>query len=62
MESNKKGSELIITAPLDGTIIGITEVPDPIFSGKMMGDGVAIIPEDGKIYPKKNEKVVLHQT
>ena len=50
MESNKKGSELIITAPLDGKIIGITEVPDPIFSGKMMGDGAAIIPEDGKIY------------
>lgn len=44
MESNKKGSELIITAPLDGKIIGITEVPDPIFSGKMMGDGAAIIP------------------
>ncbi len=40
----------IVVAPLSGKVIAITEVPDPVFSGKMMGDGAAILPEDGKIY------------
>ena len=39
-----------IYAPVAGQAVAITEVPDPVFSGKMMGDGVAIIPSDGKIY------------
>ncbi len=28
----------------------ITEVPDPVFSEKVLGDGCAVIPEDGRIY------------
>ncbi|WP_445783418.1 PTS sugar transporter subunit IIA [Sporolactobacillus caesalpiniae] len=51
--------------PLKGKIVPITEVPDPVFSQKMMGDGFAIIPEndvvrspvDGKItniFPTKH--------
>ncbi len=39
-----------IYAPIAGQAVAITEVPDPVFSGKMMGDGVAIIPSNGKIY------------
>ncbi len=30
-------------------MIPITEVNDPVFSGKMMGDGFAVIPETGTI-------------
>ncbi|WP_106496654.1 N-acetylglucosamine-specific PTS transporter subunit IIBC [Lentibacillus sp. Marseille-P4043] len=33
--------------PVKGTIMPITEVPDQVFSQKMMGDGIAIDPEDG---------------
>lgn len=32
--------------PLKGKIVPISEVPDPVFSQKMMGDGFAIIPEN----------------
>jgi len=39
-----------ITAPLSGKIISLDEVPDEVFSQRILGDGVAIIPEDGKIY------------
>ncbi|MEY8310320.1 PTS glucose transporter subunit IIA [Erysipelotrichaceae bacterium 51-3] len=46
-----KQTTIVVTAPLSGKVISITEVPDPVFSGKMMGDGAAILPEDGKIYP-----------
>ncbi len=40
---NKK--ELETYAPIAGKIIDITEVPDQVFSSKMMGDGFAIEPE-----------------
>ncbi|MGX7148643.1 PTS sugar transporter subunit IIA [Enterococcus ureasiticus] len=33
-----------------GNLIPISEVNDPVFSQKMMGDGFAVIPESGEIY------------
>lgn len=33
-----------IFAPLTGSLLPISEVPDPVFSKKMMGEGVAITP------------------
>lgn len=33
---------LTIIAPISGTTINLSEVPDPVFSQKMAGDGVAI--------------------
>jgi PTS system, glucose subfamily, IIA component len=41
----KKG----IFAPVAGTFVPITEVNDPVFAQKMMGDGVAVIPETDEI-------------
>ncbi|MBU8880361.1 PTS glucose transporter subunit IIA [Bacillus sp. FJAT-29790] len=35
--------------PIEGEIIPITEVEDPVFSEKMMGDGFAIIPANGSV-------------
>ena len=31
-----------LVAPISGKLVDITEVPDPVFSQKMMGDGIAI--------------------
>ena len=39
----------MILAPLTGKAVPLSEVPDPVFSEKVLGDGVAIIPVDGKI-------------
>lgn len=41
----KKG----IFAPVDGTFVPLAEVNDPVFSQKMMGDGVAVIPDSDEI-------------
>lgn len=38
-----------IVAPVAGKIIPMSDVPDPVFSQKMMGDGFAVIPEDNVI-------------
>lgn len=35
------------SAPCAGRIVPVAEVPDPMFSGKMLGDGYAVIPEEG---------------
>ncbi|MDW2983395.1 PTS system trehalose-specific EIIBC component [Enterococcus faecium] len=40
-----------------GTIKEITEVNDPVFSQKMMGDGYAVEPSNGKVYAPVNGKV-----
>ena len=36
-------------APMAGTAVPVTEVPDPTFSTGMLGDGIAIEPTDGKV-------------
>lgn len=45
--SNKKCVEVL--APMTGTIVSLAEVPDRIFEEKVFGDGLAIIPKEGKI-------------
>ena len=38
-----------IYAPVAGQAVAITEVPDPTFAEGMLGNGIAIIPTDGKV-------------
>lgn len=38
-----------ILSPVTGRAIKLDEVPDPVFSGKILGDGAAVIPSEGKI-------------
>ena len=40
----KKSKSVEVLAPLTGTTLSIEEVPDPVFSEKMMGEGIAIKP------------------
>lgn len=48
-ENKSKSIPQVILAPLTGKAVPLSEVPDPVFSEKVLGDGVAIIPADGKI-------------
>lgn len=54
-----KKQELIykISAPVTGRCVPITEVPDATFSEKILGDGIAVIPENGKILSPVDGKV-----
>ncbi|WP_025730204.1 PTS transporter subunit IIBC [Atopobacter phocae] len=45
-----KGIKESVYTVADGRVLPITEVNDPVFSGKMMGDGYAIEPVNGKVY------------
>ena len=50
-------NEKKVIAPLSGKVIALSEVPDEVFSQKVLGDGAAIIPEDGKIVSPVNGEV-----
>lgn len=41
----KKVADQNIYSPVEGKCIDIVEVNDDVFSGKMMGDGVAVVPK-----------------
>jgi len=44
-----KAVEVEIYAPLSGEIVNIEDVPDVVFSEKIVGDGIAIRPTGNKI-------------
>lgn len=52
-EKNDNG----IYAPIAGQAVPVSEVPDPTFSSGMLGNGIAIIPSDGKVYAPCNATV-----
>ena len=47
-----------ILSPVTGTAQDITEVPDATFSDKVLGDGMAVIPSEGKVYAPADGTVV----
>ncbi|OTP11233.1 PTS system, N-acetylglucosamine-specific IIBC component [Enterococcus sp. 10A9_DIV0425] len=49
-ENHPSKKELALYAPVNGRLIPITEVSDPVFAEKMMGDGYAVIPETNEIF------------
>ncbi|MDM5360464.1 PTS glucose transporter subunit IIA [Peribacillus sp. ACCC06369] len=54
---NKEKVEQLL-APINGQVINIEDVPDPVFSGKMMGDGIAILPEEGLVVSPIDAEVI----
>ncbi|WP_286230514.1 glucose-specific PTS transporter subunit IIBC [Neobacillus mesonae] len=55
---NEKQDEDNFAAPIKGEIKAISEVPDPVFAEKMMGDGFAIVPEEGMVVSPVDGKIV----
>lgn len=43
-----------IYSPLSGRVISLESVPDPVFADGILGEGCAVIPEDGKILSPVN--------
>lgn len=46
----KKKTEILLGAPAKGKAVPLSEVNDPTFSEGMLGQGVAVIPSEGKIF------------
>jgi len=51
------GNAIVIMSPMDGVVIPVTDVKDPIFHEEMLGKGVAIIPSGGCVVSPVNGTV-----
>ena len=47
-----------IKSPIKGKLIDVTEVKDEAFSRKALGDGMAVIPSEGKVYSPVDGEVI----
>lgn len=52
-----KTKEVSLYAPLTGKVIALGKVPDPVFSQKIAGDGIAIEPTGNQLVAPVNAKV-----
>jgi len=50
---------IIIMSPMDGEVVPITELSDPVFSGEILGRGIAIMPDSECV--KAPAKAVVNQ-
>lgn len=54
-------SAIILTSPLQGWASALDDVPDAVFAGRMLGDGLAIDPIEGLLHaPCDGEVLTLH--
>ncbi|WP_273126027.1 PTS sugar transporter subunit IIA [Metabacillus sp. HB246100] len=54
----EKKTEETLYSPLTGEILKLEDVPDPVFSQKLMGEGFAIEPTDGSVVSPINGQVI----
>ena len=59
LKKKKKSKEVSIKNPLNGQVVELSEVPDPVFAQKMVGDGFAIKPNDGEVHAPVSGEVTL---
>lgn len=56
-ESEKANEDAVVYAPLKGEVIPLEEVNDEVFSNGILGQGAAIIPEEGCVYAPFDGKI-----
>lgn len=55
----KKGDEKkALFAPMNAKVIPLEDAGDPVFAGKILGDGIAMEPKEGKVYSPADGKIV----
>lgn len=54
----KRNTTITLFAPMSGEILKLEDVPDPVFAGKMIGDGIAINPVDGEVWAPCDGRIV----
>ncbi|SDQ26022.1 Phosphocarrier protein HPr /phosphoenolpyruvate--protein phosphotransferase /PTS system IIA component, Glc family [Paraburkholderia fungorum] len=48
LKSHSEG-HIVLLAPLTGPVVPLAQVPDPVFSGGMFGDGIGVDPLEGRL-------------
>lgn len=47
-----------LSSPLSGTAVPLGSVPDAVFSGGVLGDGIALVPDSGELYAPADGVIV----
>lgn len=55
----RKKESLILFAPVKGKVMDITNIPDAVFSNKMLGDGVGIEPYENVITAPCDGRIIV---
>ena len=55
----KQDNAFFLGAPAKGKAVDLKEVNDPTFSTGMLGQGVAVIPSEGKIYAPADGEIAM---
>lgn len=57
LEARSMNTKICITSPMKGKIVPIENVPDATFAEEKIGKGIAVLPEEGKVYAPFDGKV-----
>lgn len=58
-----KNRDVCVLSPLSGTAVPLEQAPDAVFSQRILGDGVAVIPENGRLVcPVDGEVATVAET
>lgn len=58
-ETTVKTESCVIASPFNGKVIPLQEVPDDVFSQKMVGDGFAVMPESDDVFAPADGKITM---
>lgn len=58
-EKLKRNQVNEISAPVTGKCVSLNEVPDPVFSSRMMGEGVAFLYQGDMVYSPCDGEVIM---
>lgn len=56
-EDTKSSKDISIVAPIKGKVISLADVEDEVFNSGALGQGLAIVPEEGKLYAPCNGEI-----
>ena len=55
----KKKSSIVIASPIDGSVMAVSKLSDPVFNEDILGRGIAIIPSSGSIFAPADATISL---
>ncbi len=53
------GTEVTVRSPMDGTLVAIGDVPDPVFASGAMGAGIGVEPTSGTVYAPVSGTIIV---